>query len=294
MSTSGHTNQRAAGPVGNSVKLDAAIRAGGQPVRTRAVWTLGLLAAAITLVSPGVAAQQPQPGAPIAPASVPPSKPPAREPTLDELLGIKPAKDARAAAKPAAQPDAKPAEAPADPSRAALDRDLSDAEADEAFAQAVALMGQTATRLTGTAGPRDAGIETQRLQQDILRKLDALIDAAEKNAQQQQSKSRQKSQQQQQQDQQQQGQQSSQAQAQQQQQGQRQGTQAGDGVPGQAAQPGTGLTGAAANWGNLPQHVRDALTEGKSDRFSSMYRAMTEEYYKRLAEDRAAGRERRP
>ncbi len=290
MSTAGQTNHRTKEPVQNSVNPDDAITAAGQSVRVRRAWPLGLIAATVAFASPGVAAPQSQPGTP-APAS---SKPPAREPTLDELLGIKPAKDAGGAVKPEAQPDTKPAEAPIDPSRAALDRDLSDAEVDEAFAQAVALMGQTAGRLRATPGPRDAGIETQRLQEDILRKLDALIDAAEKNAQQQQSKSRQKSQQQQQQDQQQQGQQSSQTQAQQPQQGQRQGTQAGDGVPGQAAQPGTGLTGAAANWGNLPQHVRDALTEGKSDRFSSMYRAMTEEYYKRLAEDRASGRERRP
>jgi hypothetical protein len=261
------------------------MRLGARSVRSHAAFIVAAMVAGVALHSVALA----QPAV---------TKPPAREPTLDELLGIKPAAPAKPEAQPGAEPAADGAKPSADPSREALDRDLSDAEVDEAFAQAVALMGQTAARLGGADGKsaRDAGLETQRLQEDILRKLDALIDAAEKNAQQSQSKSKQKSQQQQQQDQQQQGQQSSQAQAQQQQQGQRAGTQAGEGMPGQAAQPGTALGGSAANWGNLPQHVRDALTEGTSDRFSSMYRAMTEEYYKRLAEDRGgtSPRERRP
>lgn len=229
------------------------------------------------------------------PATTPAQKPPAREPTLDELLGIKPVSPGTPLT-PADTGPVTPSDGPARDAREALDRDLSEADVDEAFAQAVALMGQTAARLGGGAdGARDAGIDTQRLQEDILRKLDALIDAAEKNAQQSQSKSRQKKRSREQQEGQQQGQQSSQVQAQQQQQGQRSGTDAG-GVPGQAAAPGTALGGSTASWGNLPQHVRDALTEGTSDRFSSMYRAMTEEYYKRLAEDRSGTtpRERRP
>ncbi len=264
------------------------MRLGARIVRSHAAFIVAAMVAGVALHSVALA----QPAV---------TKPPAREPTLDELLGIKPAAPAKPEAQPGAEPAADGAKPSADPSRAALDRDLSDEEVDEAFAQAVALMGQTAARLGGpkTDGKatRDAGLETQRLQEEILRKLDALIDAAEKNAQQSQSKSKQKSQQQQQQDQQRQGQQSSQAQAQQQgqRQGQQSGTEAG-GVPGQAAQPGTALGGSAASWGNLPQHVRDALTEGTSDRFSSMYRVMTEEYYKRLAEDRGgtAPRERRP
>ena len=46
----------------------------------------------------------------------------------------------------------------------------------------------------------------------------------------------------------------------------------------------TPLPGGEASWGNLPPHVRDALRQGSSDRFSSLYRTLTEEYYKRLAE----------
>jgi type IV secretory pathway VirB10-like protein len=234
---------------------------------------------AAIVLGAGVALAQTPPATP--PANPPAS--PAREPTLDELLGIKPESPAPAEKEPADQPP--------DPSRAALDRDLSEAEVSEAFEQAVGLMGQTAQRLVGPTRP-DAGLETQRLQEDILRKLDKLIDSAEKNAQQKQRKSRQKnSQQDQQQQQQQQNQQSSQAQSQSKRQkpSEQAGSEAGQGAARQDGAVGAGLGGATANWGNLPEHVREALTEGRSDRFSSLYRAMTQEYYKRLAEDRARG-----
>ena len=39
-------------------------------------------------------------------------------------------------------------------------------------------------------------------------------------------------------------------------------------------------------WGNLPQRWRDALNQGKRDKYSSLEEQLTAEYYKRLAEDR--------
>jgi hypothetical protein len=45
------------------------------------------------------------------------------------------------------------------------------------------------------------------------------------------------------------------------------------------------LDTARAAWGNLPERVRDSLLEGSSDYFSSLYEAMTEAYYKKIAEE---------
>lgn len=193
--------------------------------------------------------------------------PPAEQelPSLDALLGL-------------------PEEAPAgDAAREALDRALSPEEAGEEFEQAVVLMDQTASRLNDAG---DAGLQTQRLQEDILRKLDKLIESAEQNQQQRQSRSRQRQQQQQQQQQQQAGAQQSQQQQAQNNSGARASDSTAETNPeGQAAQPRALEAQAAAAWGRLPEHVRQALVQGLSDRFSSMYQQMTEAYYRRLAED---------
>ena len=44
------------------------------------------------------------------------------------------------------------------------------------------------------------------------------------------------------------------------------------------------LLAEGADWGALPERTRDALLEGLSDSFSSLYRRLTEAYYRRLAE----------
>ncbi len=38
-------------------------------------------------------------------------------------------------------------------------------------------------------------------------------------------------------------------------------------------------------WGNLPPRLRDQLQQGLDEHFSAIYRALTEQYYRRLAED---------
>jgi hypothetical protein len=218
----------------------------------------------------GVSAAEPPPAKPADPP------PPAKEPSLDDLLGLP--GDAKSAT-PSPQPA--PAVPPApDSAKAELDRRLKTEEVNEEFEQAVALMGEVATRLTGAG---DTGLETQRLQQDTLRRLDKLIDDAQKNQNRSRSKSKSKQQQQQQQ---QPGQQSSQQQAQ----SPRPSNQAGDpSVPMQSGALKPPPPASAASWGNLPEHLRQALTQGRSDRFSSIYQQLTEQYYKRLAEERRAG-----
>lgn len=228
-----------------------------------------LFAAAIAAA---IAAAQPAPPGPPAPPTV--------EPTLDELLGLPAAKPSQ----PSPPADVGPVPpAPVDPAKADLDRDLAGGDVSDDFERAVGLMGQTAARLRLA---RDAGIDTQRLQEETLRRLDKLLDDAAKQQQQKSKSKKQKkpgSQDEQQRENQQQ-QQSSQAQA-----------QAGDpnrATPGPARRDGTlnpPQAGNAAAWGALPEHVRDALTEGLSDRFSSIYKSMTEQYYKRLAEEPKPG-----
>ncbi|MEI7657292.1 MAG: hypothetical protein WCK33_04435 [Phycisphaerae bacterium] len=212
--------------------------------------------------------------APAQPAATPPAqeppKPaapkPAAEPTLDELLGITP------------EPKGPGDEASKDAAKAELERKLSLEELDDAFAQAVKLMDDTAKRLGES---KDAGIDTQRMQEQALAKIDKLIDMARSQQQQQKQKRRQKQDQQQQQQQQ---QQSSQQQQQQQASAQQQG---GEPTGGQGSQQGGRVNappGAGAAWGNLPARLRDALLQGSGDVTSAKWESLTREYYKRLAE----------
>ncbi len=185
---------------------------------------------------------------------------------LDEMLGLAP---------PGSGRDEGARQLP-DPLRAELDRELTDQEAAQAFEQAAALMDETAVRL---ADGGDMGIATQRLQEDIIRKLDAVIDAAQRNQQPQSSSTPQQQQQQQQPDQ-------PQQQQQQQQQNPDGDNQDENKPPSRQDGPlRPEIESARAAWGALPERVRDSLMQGLSDRYSSLYERLTESYYRRLAED---------
>lgn len=236
-----------------------------------------LAGAAIALCCAGArAAPDPAPKEPATPPA--PANP---LPDLDDLLNIP--REARPAPKPsdpaapgAAAPPGTPADA--DPMKAELDRRLSGRQVEENFLQAVTMMSDAAKRLGGAG---DAGLTTQRVQDEIVRRLDQVIEAARASQQQQQSKSRSSSSQQQQ-----------QPRPMPQQQAGRQ-NQPGKGdnqgeVDPPAPQSGKVkelIESSAASWGALPQRVRDALLQGSGDRFSSLYQALTEEYYRRLAEE---------
>lgn len=205
-----------------------------------------------------------------------PAEPPAKLPSLDELLGL-----------------AKPGESLSVPSRAetALRDQLSPEQLRDEVEQAVKLMGDAAQRVTDG---KDVGIETQRLQDEILQKLDKIIEDAKRQQQQQQQQQQSQSQSQQQQQQQQQDQQQSQSQQQQQrqqsgqqtsQQQQAAATSDGNRRPGSSEGELKPTLSGAATWGNLPPKAREQLMQGFGDTFSSMYRRMTESYYKRLAEE---------
>ena len=182
-------------------------------------------------------------------------------PDLDELLGL--------------ESDTRSGEA--DPELAELERMLNAQEATDAFAQAVTQMHDVAELLRVA---KDTGVRTQRTQDEILKRLDVLIEQAQNSQSSSSSQQQSQPRPQQQQQQQQQGQQSQAS-------NQRQGDNREEMLPpgGQDARLNNVLDAARAAWGSLPPRVRDVLLQGSSDRFSSLYESLTEEYYRRLAEE---------
>lgn len=207
-----------------------------------------------------------------------PTPPPV--PSLDELLGTKP----ETSPNPTT-PDELPPEL-TDPSRADLDRLLKGQEIGEAFTEAVRLMSDAADRME--AG-KDTGLTTQRVQEDIIRRLDQLL--ASMQRQQSSSSSSSSSSSQQQQDKQSQRNQPNQQRGQKkpgqdQQTNNGQGQRTDEGPPRQDGDLRPALDSARAAWGSLPERIREMLLQGSSDRFSAKYQALTEAYYKRLAEEK--------
>lgn len=231
---------------------------------------LATLAGGMLAVSIPLSAQDaPAPTAPPTPPAET-EKPAAERPTpapldLDELLRL-----------PGSGPADRPTETgPAPDSE--LQRRLTGRQAQESLVQAVQEMNEVADRL---AQLRDAGMVTQRLQQQIITKLDLLI----KSAEDQQGRSSSSSSSQQQQSEQQPGQQDSSSS-----QASSPSSEAGESMPpgGQAEQLNQNLDLSVAEWGNLPERLRQSLIQGQSDYFSDMYRRWTESYYRRLAEEAA-------
>ncbi len=211
----------------------------------------------IAIVCAGAVLVQPAPDKPVQ------DRPLQELPTLDEVLGLKPRGEVGAVSR--------------DPLEEELKKALGREEEGDLLAQAADLMDRSAKRLGES---KDAGLDTQRLQEDAIRKLDALIAQAQNNQQKKQSKKKK--------------QQDKQEEQQQQQQSQKQPQPKGAQTASEQAQAGpamqeaelkAALAAAGATWGNLPPHLRDALRQGKSDQFSSLYQQLTEQYYKRLAEE---------
>lgn len=200
-----------------------------------------------------------------------------------------------------------------------LDKALTGEQAADQFAQAIQEMEEVAIRLSDEADP---GIDTQRMQDEIILKLEQIIASAEKVKSKQKPKPGQGKPQQ------------GPPRAADKQQGQQPGEQSGDkpgeqegdkpgdqqgqqpNKPGQGQgdkpgdqqgqqqgnQPGgqqsgqTGSQGSVRNeelsmkdlregeWGNLPPRLRDELAESLSETFNPVYRSATEAFYRRIAE----------
>lgn len=291
-----------------SVNSDSSRSGDGSPRVSRQPLTVALsiaagLAFTLGLVA-GVRGDTPsaQPTAPDKPALQPPASSgtqtpkPAAPASLDDLLGLKPVAPGTKDAQPAIAP------ARVDQGAKLLEGPAEGEKVDDEFSQAVALMHQSAKRLGRSA---DASLETQRLQQDTINKLEQLIKKSQKKQksssscsngscdqnQSQNSKGEQQgSKGSQQQPQQSQASQQGQGQREQSQQrtqrdgtGDREQITAGSLDTKLGQQPG-GLDATRAAWGNLPARLRQSLLQGSGDAFSSEYQRLTEAYYKRLGE----------
>lgn len=245
------------------------------------------------------------------------------EPSLDDLLGLTDGEDDKA------EPDDKPADdkEQGDDKDAApeltrdLEKRLSGQEASEQFVQAIQEMEEVAIRLGDESDP---GVDTQRLQDEIILKLEQIISSAEKSPNQKSPKQGKPGQGKPRQADKQQGQQPGQEQGEKpgQKPGEKPGDQQAKGEEGKKPGEGEGekpgekpgdqqannqdpngkesgnnaSQGSVRNaelsmkdlregeWGNLPPRLRDELSESLSETFNPVYRAATEAFYRRIAE----------
>lgn len=183
-------------------------------------------------------------------------------PTLDELLNIAPTHKPVKPAGPPKQMDDTAAPSEADGMQNVIDQML--------------------TASTRLGRDRDPGLATQRLQKTILDRIDQMIKAA------QQSQSSGKPSGEPNPNPQDRGNQQNAKQGQQQGRpaGAKENTgQASTGAPTQGGEVREEIRQHRVEWGNLPPRLRDQLLEGAAERFSPVYRSLTEQYYQRLAED---------
>lgn len=220
------------------------------------------------------------------PAPVPADDPP----SLDDALGLEPEGGARKVGEDGSE----------------LDRSLSGAKPRDILASAIEDMRRSARLLEA----QDPGLPTRRAQESVVRKLDELIATAQRMQEQQQQRQQQQGQA----NQQQRRDQGRNRQQQQDRQGQQEPRENGQERGGRdrnqptpaegrdrrpdgdanAQEPPAALDPAAndlqfdesrAEWGRLPPRVREAVRQGLRDPMSAAYRRLTQEYYKRLAEE---------
>lgn len=193
------------------------------------------------------------------------------EPSIDDLLKLtdpnKPKKN------PTTDPNAKTKKGEA--------IEMTAGQAADAFVAAVMEMKQAASRL---GGYQDPGLNTQRLQESILRRLDQVIKAKQRqNQKQSQSSSGSSSKKQE---------TGSKKNQKKQSQGQKQGSSSsankGQFSPGNADTKAKGvgtIEESRVEWGQLPSRLRNELDQGLGEKFSPIYKKLTEAYYRRLAEE---------
>ncbi|MSR69650.1 MAG: hypothetical protein EXS17_04815 [Phycisphaerales bacterium] len=228
------------------------------------------------------------------PAQTPPA--PSDEKSLDELLGIAGASEAKKAADESAHTQ-----------HETLTRTLTEKEAQDTLEVTINEMKRSATLLDENEG----GTAVQRLHEDILARLDALI----QSAQQQQSSSSSSSSSSQSSGEQKgessspksgRGQGESAAEAKRRKDaknrakegGEKSAEQAGDAIkqgnqgdragelpPGVDAIEGGAIEETDEEWGNLPPRTREVLRQGVREKMSSVYKRWTEAYYRRIAEE---------
>ena len=212
------------------------------------------------------------------------SKPQPR--SLDELLGV-PSPSVGDAARAAAADEGEEAKK--------LQRSLNESSIEDLVLKAIDGMRSASERLAGVG---DAGIGTQRIQEDVVRTLDRLLEEAGKQQKRKASKGKQR-----------QGssqprnsgsneppepngkqsaradgaEQSSSSPSEATASGSR--DQVGDETREEIAGSQGELDETRIEWGRLPERVRELVLQGRRDRVSTVYERLTREYYRRLAEE---------
>lgn len=222
------------------------------------------------------------------PSGSPPVSPPAEKApprSLDDLLGV-----------PAGAEGKSPTESAEDAARREqekrLERSLNEASMQDLVQRAMDGMKTAAERLTDA---RDPGLGTQRVQEDVVRTLDRLLEEAQKRQGKKSSSSKSGSKKKQPSKQNDGKQDPSEQNGQQQRQNSRSASSQsdasdpGDGEKSETRDDGVAETSELAEtrieWGQLPERVRELVLQGRRDRVSTIYERLTREYYRRLAEE---------
>ncbi len=221
--------------------------------------------------------------------------------SLDELIGVpstRPTATSGSESSSEVSSDRSAEDAAERAERKRLERSLDEASMQDLVDRALESMKSASARLTDA---KDPGLGTQRIQEDVIKSLDRLLEEAtkqqkkgsgsssrSKSSKSQQSKSGDPSEQN--------GQQSGDAKGQ-------ASKGAGDAESGTAtASPsdgetpstapandasvaGTELSESRIEWGQLPARVRELVLQGRRDKVSTLYERLTREYYRRLAEE---------
>lgn len=200
--------------------------------------------------------------------------------SLDDLLGVPQAEGAGTSADDAARRE----------QEKRLEKSLDEASMSDLVQRAIDGMKTASDRLSDA---KDAGLGTQRVQEDVVKTLDRLLQEAQRRQSKSSSSSKssgkrdskddptEKN-----------GQQQKQKQQQRKQPKPSQSSGASDsaddsreGSREDAVAETQELTESRIEWGRLPERVRELVLQGRRDRVSTIYERLTREYYRRLAEE---------
>lgn len=199
--------------------------------------------------------------------------------SLDDLLGVPQSESSGASAEDAARRE----------QEKRLEKSLNEASMSDLVQRAVEGMKTATERLSDA---KDAGLGTQRAQEDVVKTLDRLLAEAQRQQKKSSSSSKSSSKRSSKDDP---SEQNGQQQKQQQQRRKQQGSQPSasnesnddsrSGDRDDAVADTQELTESRIEWGRLPERVRELVLQGRRDRVSTIYERLTREYYRRLAEE---------
>ena len=214
--------------------------------------------------------------------------PPARkdEPrSLDDLLGVPKLGTAGEQAAASAEDAARREQ------ETRLERSLNEASMQDLVQRMVEGMKSASDRLTDS---KDAGLGTQRIQEEVVKTLDRLLEEAQKQQGKKSSSSKKKQQKpgkegEKQDPSEQNGQQQKQRSSSQSSQSSKPSSDSqdasSDAQRDDSVAEGQELSETRIEWGQLPERVRELVLQGRRDRVSTIYERLTREYYRRLAEE---------